>query len=170
MAYAGGGIPHGAMQVGVSLQGLPEYAARARLGDGSLRPGRVTTGDSFSNGCHVACKCGVGDVNPPSIDRYHLRLHMALAVGPLELSASAFEVLLGAAPGYVARMVPWLAGTPVPQGAVVVGVSPRGDPLLCAVVERVDPSGTRLVSAGYASVHDSKVTFAFGESVHKLPW
>jgi len=71
----------------------------AKLADGSLRPGRVSR--SSKNGCSVA-------------------------LDTLELTVSAFEVLVGAAPGFEIRIVPWAEHAPPPVGAVVVGVSTRG--------------------------------------------
>jgi hypothetical protein len=48
--------PRDAIALGDS-NGCPEYLARARLGDGSLRPGRVSLSETFNDGCRVACEC-----------------------------------------------------------------------------------------------------------------
>ena len=82
---------------------------------------------------------------------------------------SGFEVLTGAAAGYEIRLVPWAPGALPPHGAVVVGVSARGDPLLAATSPHLE-MGQQCVSVGYTSVRDSTVTFAFGDRVRKAPW
>lgn len=45
---------------GVGEGGEPEFFARTRLGDGSLRPGRVARGAQFAQGCRVACEWSPG--------------------------------------------------------------------------------------------------------------
>ena len=92
-----------------------------------------------------------------------------ILVDTLELNVSAFEVLVGAAPGYEIRLVPWPSGSPPPLGAVVVGVSARGEPLLAGVTEHY-ALNQRCVSVGYTSTRENLVTFAFGDRVQRLPW
>lgn len=48
-------------QIYVGTDGRPEYLARARLTDGSLRVGRVSRSPPFQYGCRIACECA-----PPS--------------------------------------------------------------------------------------------------------
>ena len=60
--------------------------------------------------------------------------------------------------------------TPPPQGAVVAGVSARGDPLLAAVAEYYTAGGKRCVLAGYASARDGTVSFAVDGKATVLPW
>ena len=45
---------------GVGEDGQPEFVARTRLGDGSLRPGRVARSAQFAQGCRVACEWSPG--------------------------------------------------------------------------------------------------------------
>ena len=76
---------------------------------------------------------------------------------------------MGAAPGYEVRVAQWPTGLPPPPGAVVVGVSAKGDPLLAAVAVHTVGS-SRCVTIGYASARENIVTFAFGGRVQQLPW
>jgi hypothetical protein len=91
------------------------------------------------------------------------------ADAPLELCVSTFEVLTGAAPGWELRLAPWALGSPPPPGAVVVGVSSRGDPLLAGLAEQI-AGGRRRVALGYTSVREASVMFPYGGGVESLPW
>lgn len=82
---------------------------------------------------------------------------------------STFEVLVGAAPGFQLCIVQWPPGAPPPHGAVIAGVSARGDPLLAAVAEQY-VAGNRSVYAGYASTRDGLVVVASDSGVQQLPW
>ena len=94
----------------------------------------------------------------------------SLADPPHDLSVSTFEVLVGAAPGFQLHIVQWSPEAPPPHGAVIAGVSARGDPLLAAVAEQYT-AGKRSVYAGYASTRDGLVVVASEISgVLQLPW
>ena len=151
-------------EVGVGVDGLSEYVARTRLADGSLRIGRVSRGAAFKHGCHVACEY------PSSQGVPHSCADPTLYADPSKvISVDTFEVLLGAAPGFDLRILPWPPGQLPPPGAVVAGVSARGDPLLAAVAA-IDLGGRRCVCTGYASVRDGLVVVAVGDGVRELRW
>lgn len=138
-------LPAELFRVGVDIDGVPEFGARAKLADGSLRPGRISR--AFKRGCSVA-------------------------LDTLELTVSAFEVLVGAAPGFEIRIVPWPENTPPPAGAVVAGVSTRGDPLLMAVTDHLVSSSTtgmqNCKSVGFTSARDSLVQFGWATYNRKM--
>lgn len=128
-------FPSNAFRIGTYVDGEPEFAARARMADGSVRPGRVVA--SLRNGCSVA-------------------------FDNLALTVSAFEVLLGSAQGYDIHVVPWADDVPPPPSAVVAGVSTRGDPLLMAVTDHLMQSPTtgamqNVQSVGYTSARSNQV-------------
>jgi hypothetical protein len=47
--------PADAVALGSNYDGSLEFLARARLGDGSLRPGRIAQNVLFTTGCRIAC-------------------------------------------------------------------------------------------------------------------
>jgi hypothetical protein len=95
---------------------------------------------------------------------------IACADPPFELSANAFEVLVGAAPGFAVRVAPWLPGSPTPPaGSVVVGVSAMGDPLLAGTAE-VLLNGCRSIALGYVSTRERNIKVGIGDTVQNLVW
>jgi hypothetical protein len=82
------------------------------------------------------------------------------------LTVSVFEVLIGAAPSWELEMTPWPHGSPLPLGAVVVGVSARGDPLLSVLAECFIGH----LSAGYASPRDGVANVAIDGQVLRGRW
>jgi hypothetical protein len=93
----------------------------------------------------------------------------ASADSPFELSVSAFEVLVGAAPGFTVRVTPWLPGSPPPSGSVVVGISTRGDPLLAGTAE-VILHGRRSIVLGYMSTRERDIKVGVNGMVQSLMW